>query len=247
MATKAKTKATEDNSSALAIPLESYAIMQGDPEAILAPIRDNLAGEQITERDLDRIRIPTGGRTQWEIPSLIEGEEEYAKSIEGVVVFTKIARAYWTESFESSGGGTPPECKSVDGAIGDGDPGGECAACVFNEFDEDSGRKPCKTTRLLFLAREEDILPSVVVLSPGSLAQWKTFALRMASKGMSYHGVVISISLTKAKNRNGIEYAQAQFKVVTKLEADQHARVKAYGETLGHVFRSAGVQLGDVD
>ncbi len=79
-------------------------------------IKTNLAGEKITDRDLDRITLPAGGSRQWEVPT-IEGSE-YTDTLDGIIIHQTPPRAYWKKDLDEGGGGTPPDCSSPDGERG---------------------------------------------------------------------------------------------------------------------------------
>ncbi len=99
-----------------------------------------------------RIKIPSGGQLQFEIPGENPDNPDYAKVLEGVIVHSHNANAYWVEG-QNDGENTPPDCQSMDGKLGLGCPGGICADCEFNRFGSDtnpksSGKgKACSATR----------------------------------------------------------------------------------------------------
>ena len=67
----------------------------------------------------------------------LEGEES-AKTVEGIIVGWRPARIYWKKGLNEGGGKLPPDCTSIDGFIGIGDPGGACATCPFSKFGSSS-------------------------------------------------------------------------------------------------------------
>jgi hypothetical protein len=185
-----------------------YAVMASDD--IQAVIADNLGGEQITAMDLDRIVVPSGGGTHWTIPTL-EGDVEQ-KSIDGIIVYTRVQRVYWADPY--SGSGTPPDCFSEDSINGTGNPGGECAKCPLANFGTgDNGRsQACQMRRLVFLVQPDSLLPIVVSVPPSSLNEAKKYLLRLASKGKPAYSVFSSMSLEKDKNTDGIAFSKVKFK-----------------------------------
>jgi len=68
-------------------------------KADLRDIRDNMGGDTLSPFDLDRIKIPAGGSTVWELPS-IDGTEA-AKDFSGVVIEQQIQRVYWPDRGEN--------------------------------------------------------------------------------------------------------------------------------------------------
>ena len=60
-----------------------------------------------------RIKIPGGGSLQFEIPSDEPENPDYAKTLEGVILFNHPNNAYWPEGNEYDDS-TAPLCSSVD-------------------------------------------------------------------------------------------------------------------------------------
>lgn len=60
-------------------------------------IEANLGGESIDQFSLDKVKVPAGGGTQWEIPTLTG--EISAPTIEGVIVAWKTVRSYYDKPY----------------------------------------------------------------------------------------------------------------------------------------------------
>src|SRR5262245_7669139 len=98
-----------------------------DLATIQAAIAANIGSGGLSEFDLTRIKIPSGGGLQWPVPSL---EGEIMESvIEGVIVLVCATRAYYSQPMSEGSGNHPPDCSSSDGISGTGKPGGHCALC----------------------------------------------------------------------------------------------------------------------
>ena len=83
------------------------------------------------EFSFDRVKLPAGGGTTFEIPSAENEEGEMVKAIMGVIVYNHPAYAYYRSKY--AGGNNPPDCGSFDGRTGVGNPGGSCtgrASCA---------------------------------------------------------------------------------------------------------------------
>jgi len=95
-----------------------------------------------------RIKIPSGGQLQFEIPTDDPDNPDYSKTLEGVIVYSHNSNAYWAEG-QNDDENAPPDCQSVDGKIGTGCPGGLCASCEYNVFGSNpKGKgKACSATR----------------------------------------------------------------------------------------------------
>lgn len=194
-------------------------------------IRDALGGESLSIGDLDRIKVPSGGGTTWEVPTL-EGEVS-TKVIEGVIIHNARRRAYWPYPMEErpDDDDGKPACQSNDGDFGIGDPGGDCISCPFNEFGSDikgGPGKACKETRQLFVLTKDDLLPLVVTIPPASLANVKAYMLRLLRAQIDLKDVVTHISLEKAESGNKIKFAKVALKAGARLEPAAKARVREY-------------------
>jgi hypothetical protein len=210
------------------VKLENYAALQMNALELKEVLQENLGGEAISAFELDRVKVPSGGGTTWEVPTL-EGVED-AKAIEGVVIYFKNQNAYWKEKYD--GQNNPPNCVSNDGMVGIGTPGGDCAVCPLNAFGSEGKGKACKNMRTLFVLREGDVLPLVLTLPPTSLKDAKKYFLRLASKGIPYYGVITEITLDKDKNENGITYSKAKLSLKGRLDPDTVKKLKAFQDSL---------------
>ncbi|MDE2103885.1 MAG: hypothetical protein KGL39_42005 [Patescibacteria group bacterium] len=226
--------------------LEKYPVLLPDSEAAQL-VTANVAGEEISVADLDRIRVPGGGMTTtWTVPD-IEGERT-EKSIEGIIIHVARRRAYWSNPNPS---GDPPDCRSDDCIRGVGNPGGECADCPLNEFgtaarpDGSQGRgKACRESTLLFLLTPGRSLPIVVCVPPGSLRIVKQYRLRLQ---VPYFQAITRLELVKEKSKDGVSYAQIKPSYVGKLDADMTKSVRKYAEALKGVMERAQIDPSDVE
>jgi hypothetical protein len=234
-------------SSSLPAVIGNYKVMKTEISDLSAIMRANI-GEKLEVFDLDRIRVPAGGSLTWEIPTLT-GEEE-AKTVEGVVIAFSDRRAFWRESFDATGGGTPPDCSSDDCIVGVGDPGGTCATCALAKFgsarDGEGDGQACKQVRLLFLVRPADLLPIVVAVPPSSLKNVRRHFLRLASQSMPYYGVVWSFELAKDKSKGGITYSKIVPKLKAVLPPEEAARMKAYSDAFAPSVARITIDAKDV-
>jgi len=213
---------------------EEFAIMQGNIEDVKAMIEANLGeGESIGIGDLSRITMPSGKSTTWIIPDIeAEGGEIETKAITGVIVSTQTTRQYWETSFEE-GGGNPPDCASVDGITGVGNPGGECLQCEKNEFKSEGGKnraKECQERKLVFVVLRDDVLPTLISAPPASLKNIRQYLFELTKKRRFIHSVYTEITLTTDKNDDGIFYPKMVFRKVGDVE-NQEA-TKGYAEAL---------------
>lgn len=208
-----------------------YALLRMDPQEATDLLKDALGGEALAFKDLDRIKVPSGGGTTWEVPTL-EGDTAM-KELRGVVIQRATRRAYWPYPMEDRPDDDDgrPSCASIDGEIGVGDPGGDCNLCPFNEFNSDikgGPGKACKETRQLFLLTENDLLPIAVTIPPGSLANAKAYFLRLLRSQLKPEDVVTRLMLEKAESQGKIKFGRVTFAMETRLSPEAKQRIREY-------------------
>lgn len=231
------------------LPAEEFRALTIPAQSMGVALRENIGNGGVTPFDLDRVKIPSGGGVQWEVPTLAGIES--VREIEGIIIHFKDVRSYWAKSY--GGGNQPPDCASTDGLHGVGSPGGVCAHCPMAQFgtasksDGKAGKgQACKQARMLFILRRGDLLPLLIVLPPSSLKPAKQYFIRLTSKGVPFYGVITKLSLTKVANADGIPYSQVDMKFVDHLSDDRLESVRAMRESMRHVFDHAQIVEADV-
>ena len=176
------------------------------------------------EFSFDRIRIPAGGSTAFEVPGDGDEDVEMLKEINGVILYNHPAYSYYREKY--TGGNNPPECGSFDGVTGIGTPGGSCASCPYNQFGSGDGQsKACKNRRMLYILQEGELFPMMLSLPTGSLKEFTKYVKRQLSKGRRLNQIVTKISLKKASSNSGITFSQAVFSMARVLEPEEKAAI----------------------
>ena len=176
--------------------IEQTALTQGGFAALANADALNNAAEDLAGLDLtfDRIKIPAGGSTAFEIPDGDSEEVNMVKEIVGVILLHHPAYAYYKDKY--TGGSNPPDCGSFDGVNGTGTPGGACATCPLNQFGSGGGQsKACKNRRMLYVLMEGELFPMVLSLPTGSLKEFTKYLKRQLSKGRKLNQIVTKISL----------------------------------------------------
>lgn len=248
MATKQATTDQGDSSRNLPaiIPVGEYAMMQFDPAELQQAIEENLGGLRLGVTDLDRVTIPAGGGTAWEIPTMTE--PDVSKTLDGVIVYWKSARVFWATSLDDNGGGTPPDCASDDGKCGVGNPGGDCSKCMHNEWDsgKDGHGKACKELIQVFLLREDSLLPILLALPPTSIKPFRVYMRQLLQRGLSYTGVVTRFTLEKTTQKTGsIVYSVVKATMLGMLDATDKARVRKYATDIRPMLQATPVGVAD--
>jgi hypothetical protein len=179
---------------------QDYAVMTINKEELAEVILENLGGE-MSLSDLDSVRVPTAGGTTWVIPDVENGDRS-EKVLRGIVVFQTATRGYWEDSFEATGGGTPPTCYSKDGKTGIGNPGTSCGTCPLNQWESDrrGGKgKACREMRHMFMLQGDSLLPLKAVMPPTSVKAAHQYFVRLASRGIPYYAVMTEVTLEQTR------------------------------------------------
>jgi len=215
-------------------------------KSILEQLRkDNLEG---AIPDFELIKIPTGGQLAWGVPTET-GEDNYQKEVIGVVLDHYPTRVYWPGEYE--GGNKLPDCSSLDGKTGIGNPGGPCHSCQFSQFDQETGKVPCKEVRRVYVLTSESILPFLIPLPPTSGAArrspWTSYVTKLFGRSRSINKVVTKFTLLKDKNRDGIEYSRVLPFMVRELNQSEIDKAVLVTELFSAAMRQRPLTPEDED
>ena len=182
------------------------------------------------EFSIDRVKLPAGGGTAFEVPAEDGEDTEMVKDITGAILYNHPAYAYYASAF--AGGHAAPDCSSIDGVTGVGTPGGDCRTCPYNKFGSGDGQsKLCKNKRMLYILREGELFPVALSLPTGSLKTFTNYVKRQLTKGRKISQIVTKISLKKATSAAGIAYSQAVFTFERVLSPEEIAAVSGVAES----------------
>ncbi len=198
------------------------------------------------DANFERIKIPSGGSLIFEVPGDNPDEPEAVREFSGVILFHHVLNAYYETDY--TGGNQPPDCGSLDGVAGVGNPGGPCADCWLNEFGTGkNGAKACKNKRRIFLLREGEIFPQIISLPTGSLKELTRYLKRLLSRGLRSNMVLTRFSLKKASNSTGLFYSQALFAMERVLTPEESAVIGKLSEQVKTLSRSVGFDADGED
>lgn len=193
-------------------------------------LAEDMEGLQI---GFQRVKIPSGGQLQFELPGDDPDNPDYAKYLEGVIVYSHNASTYWPTG-EDYDDNTPPACQSLDGKLGYGNPGGICADCPYNRYGSDTkgtGRgKACKNQRIVYLLRSGETMPIEIPLSPTSIRPYTDFvnaAFLFKRRGICSGLVRIGL---KKKSNGRDDYSVATFQNLRYFAGEELAQIKAYAD-----------------
>ena len=191
----------------------------------------------------DRVKIPSGGGIAFELPGEDEETPDSAKEFTGVILFHHQIRGYYKTEY--TGGNNPPDCGSMDGHVGVGDPGGNCLECPLAEFGtalNGKGGKACREHRRLYVLQEGEMFPVLYSIPAGSLKAFSAYVVRLLSKCLKTHEVVTRFSLKKAKSGSGMEYSEAVFSKVRALSPEEKAGLLKYAEDVRGLAAKVSLQ-----
>lgn len=211
----------------------------------LALIDENLGSEAFNVLMFPRIRVPAGGSLEFRIEGA--AGERSARTLDGILMATRHARAYWARPY-GKGGKKPPDCTSTDGFLGKGDPGGKCADCPYAQFgsahnpDGSKGAgQACKDMRQLLILLEGEALPHLLAVPPTSVKSFTAYSMNLTSARTRYWGGVTRLTLERAQNEGGIEYAKIHFRLAQKLDPALAATIAPYHERMRELLLPATV------
>lgn len=236
-------------------------------EALRANIE--MAGEAITPKSLTRVKTPSGGQTMWTIPNA-EGEET-TKEIRGILVNVQKHGVLWPNDEPSPG--TLPVLRTFDLRVAeqvgpipenmidvlkkfelpgqktpDGKPLYDWVNLPFNQWGtgKNGHGKRCREQRQLFVLREKDAFPLMIVAQPGSLKNVTAWLGELTKSSIPFYRAVVSLTLKKDKSKGGQEYSQIAPTLVDKLTPEAGAMIlQKFTEPLRSIVRDIDVNADD--
>jgi hypothetical protein len=237
--------ASKVNGASLALR-KSYALALNEDS--MAQLGEVLGpGERLDIGHLPRIKVPAGGGRNWELP-----DGSAAPEVEGILVLRHAVRAYWSESIDEGGGGQPPNCSSVDGVQGVGDPGVVCETCRFNEWasaksvgGKPSRAKACREITRMYILRPGNLLPTLFAAPPSAKRAATTYVLNFAIEGYKATSFVTKLTLAETSNRDGVKFSQPVFTRGEQLDDATAQDMAAYKTQIEPVLMAVEVGGGD--
>ncbi len=195
---KERLMSANGTTTALAATVETNTSFVALESNALDIIRENLKNQPLSMSLFDIVKSPSGGSTVFSVPG-ISGEEA-EKSLTGIILDYSTPRAYWETPDPVEG--TLPTCFS-DNSIVSHD-GKACTTCPFNYYgsrDGDSNAKACKESVVLYLLRENSIMPLVVRIPASSKRIFQRYLTRLVGRMIPISSVVTRITLEKKTNK----------------------------------------------
>lgn len=200
---------------------------------------ENLGAGGLSPNDLDKVKIPSGGGTAWEIPTL-DGKGDIAKDLDVIIVAKRDIRAYYSTRYDGSK--NPPDCFSDDCITGVGNPGGICDTCEFAQWctaTDDNGNptngQACSQRMMLLCIGPDSTIPFVISVPPSSLKTIKPYLIRLSGARRPFWSVVTKLSLSKTEG-TGIAHSVVNPEFVRELTDEEIPAIRAYRESLLPMF-----------
>lgn len=158
----------------------------------------------------DRVKVPSGGGTTYMLPEPdVNGNTDF-REINAVILAHHPMQSYFPGKY--TGGNVRPQCSSMDGSIGVGSPGGNCARCPLNRFGTaKNNSKACKRKHRIYLLKEGEIFPIFLDLPTLSVDGFGKYLRRLLTVGKDPNAIVTRFALKKAVSNNGMDYSQVTF------------------------------------
>ena len=250
---------TKDKALTIIDP-STYAIATPDALEFMADI------DAPSFDELPLIKVPAGGGTSWELPN-----GEPAKEFQGIILDRQETRGYWISSFEETGGGSPPDCSSLDNRHGNGmydgthfnaegdllNPGGLCqvngvARCPMAQWGSGKGNaQACRLITRVPILLPDALLPAILRLPPSSYgkndqdgiaAGVRKYEVNQVSLGRRLWQVITAVSLVKDTSAGNHEYSAARFRSLGNVPPALAAVVKRYREAFLPTITAAAVE-----
>lgn len=219
-------------------------------ELIREIMTENFEGETLNVFSLPRVRVAPGSMQVFSRVTM--NGQETPKELTGIIVEQGTWRAKWSQRIGSGGApqGQPPECTSMDGHVGIGDPGGDCHTCPLNQWGsavDDKGQpsrgKLCKEIRPLFMLLDDaPMMPTLLTLPPTSAKSLTDYKMLVSGQGLTFWQCHVRITLAAAQNAGGIGYGKAVITPIAELDGDAQTLVRAYRDMIRPLVKADIVQ-----
>jgi hypothetical protein len=192
-----------------------FRILHEDLETLRELLRD-----PIRLCDLDEVKAPAGGALEFSITT--PDGDRAVSTLQGAILHRQTHRVRWPETRRR---GERPLCKSPDGILGVGDPGGRCGVCPKRLF-HDQQKPECQERLYVFFLAPGDFLPSVINLARGSFPPILAYLNGLKKGGLLPSSVVTEFFLVRETNRQGDVYSQVRARRVGMLTPKQKVAMR---------------------
>lgn len=171
----------------------------------------------------------------------------------GTILDMNRINAWWEESFDESGGGSPPQCYSMNGVapdkLSENLQAAECAECERNKYGSDGGRgKACKNMKRIHVLFKNELFPHRLTVPPSNLKVVDIYVTQLTSKGFPYQLVETGFSLRETKNKDGIKYSELVLAPVSYItDRAQAEKIKELLTQLKPAMRGQAISANEYE
>jgi len=210
----------------------------GDQMSVGELIALNTGGAELNIGSLDRLKIPSGGMTAWEVPT-IDGDVDHVKELDVVIIGMRNTRVFFSQEY--TGEVTQPDCSSEDGITGfdaETEVRVTCATCPHSQWGSKGRGQACSARKLVLALTKDSALPVLVDLSPTSAGALEQYLLRVAGRRLAYYQIETKLKLEKITSGGGIVYSKLDPHFSRILSDDEQAQAASYMKALGGMFNT---------
>lgn len=214
----------------------------------LAQFNSSAAAKELAgfEMRFDRIKVPSGGGTTYMLPEPDANGNTDVKELNAVILFHHAMQSYFPGKY--TGSNTQPECSSMDGNFGTGNPGGRCAHCYLNQFGTaENNAKACKRKHRIYILREGELFPMILDVPTLSVENFGKYLRRLVTYGKDPGAIVTKFALQKAVNKGGIAYSQVTFAEGRALTQEEYSAVRRLAQQVQAYSQSVQYDAEDMD
>lgn len=178
---------------------------------------------------------------------------QFVKEFKGIILDIVNVNAWWEESYDDSGGGTPPSCFSMDGVkpnlMSEQVQSETCASCEKNKFGSDGGRgKSCKNMKRIHIMFDKELFPKRLTVPPTSLESINVYGSSLTDKGIPYQGAVTVFGLKESANKDGVKYSKLNLRqdgYSAQTKEEFQAILKTRNEFMP-AMREQAIEIGEI-
>jgi len=200
----------------------------------------------------ERVKIPSGGMTAFQVPGDDPANPDILKEIMGVIVDDHNVNAFWFDDY--TGANNPPDCSSIDGKTGTVRDPVEvvaCNSCPNNQWGSDpkGGKgKACKNMRRVYILPFGQVFPLLLTVPPTGMANFSDFkSKRIVGKGRRSYEVITKVALVQDKSNGGITYSKPTFAVASELPQEDKLALAEFSRQIKSFTREVAIGADDYD
>ena len=167
-------------------------------------------GGKMDWQDMERVVCPSAGALSFEVPcsSGVEPRDD----VHGVVLHAQDIRLRFTKEF-GEGETNEPDCVSLDGVVGTGDPGMVCKGCPHEKWGtgKNGSGRACNERKYVVMLLPDSMSPVALSVPPSSLKHINKYLKRLYDERILAYKTTTIVKPVAAKNKGGVKYTEITF------------------------------------